>query len=954
MSDQNALDHQRHPGRRSVLAGAIAVAGTTALTAIPAPAIAAPAGSSSPGGAAGPLTEDERWRRLRDKLSEITAEWTDQTYPGAISTAMPNTALLGNGDVGVTSGGQSGVKTFYVSKGDFWTAGPDIRPLPIGGVTLRSTNVPPTADLALGANATASSTHESFTPDRAVNGLWTSGYEGWVSTVGKPQWIALDLGTEQTIARYVIRNDVAAREGTEANTTKGLRIQTSDDGTTWTDADTVTGNSDAVIDRNLSTPLTTRHVRLYLTEPTQGTTEDSVQNPRARIGQIQLFAQPGSAQEQDAVSEAEPFREVQHVLDARITTAVEMDGVPLNLETWLSAEENLLVTTVTSAGAEPVDLVVQTWAGAGGGASAAYPSTSGVSAGTAWAKRSTRPGGAWVSTGVLATRVLGAATKPPTSSGSTASTEFTLAAGGTATIVTVVAGGGQNPTGVRADAVRAVDAVKASALAGLRSRHARWWKRYWLASGIDIGRPLLERYYYAAQYFIGASSRAGKVVPGLYGIWTTTDQALFHGDIHLNYNAQSPFYGVYSSNRPELALPFVDVILDYVPEARRRARQDLTRVKPDYVSKRFPEGGMPDGVLFPVGIGPFGSTTDDGYWQQVANSLFSATQFCAYWEHTRDLDFLRDKAYPFLKLVATFFENWLEWNAGSGHYELWAGPHEGTWGKNSSPDVSLLKLTLHTLIEASHALDTDAGERRTWQHILDRLSPTPTTVHQGVKVYALAEPGSMQGDDTREIRPGDNTVNLEFIHPGEALGITSPAAERKTAVDTLDVMNSWAQINSFPKVFTQAARVGYPATSLIQRFEEVLADTLAPNLSVDDLYHGIEKSGSTEAVHSMLVQSFRGTVVLFPVWPLDQDASFDRLLLPGAFEVSAALADGAVAYAHVTSRAGGTLRLRNPWGRKGPRVTTADGRAVEFSLRDDTISLRTRPGTGYRFTPGPR
>ncbi|WP_405996784.1 glycosyl hydrolase family 95 catalytic domain-containing protein [Streptomyces sp. NBC_00829] len=937
----------RRPDRRTVLTGAVAMAGATALTAIPAPALAESTGDR-PATLAGPLTNAQRWQRLRDKLSKITGEWTDETYRGAISTTMPNTALLGNGDVGVTSGGRTGEKTFYISKSDFWNANPEPRPLPIGGVTLKSATPPPNADLALGATATASSVEGSNTPNRAVNDQWTAGYEGWVSSIGKPQWIALDLGTQQTIARFIIRNDEAARPGNEDHTTKDLKIQTSANGSNWTDVQTITGNTDAVIDRDLATLLTTRYVRLYITEPTQGTTDDSLRNPRARIGQIQLFAQPKSAQGQGP-SDRDPFHEVQHILDARITTAVVMGGVPLKLETWLSAEKNLLVTTVTSRGSQPVELVAQTWAGAGGGANPAYPATSGVSGGTAWAQRSTAPGASWVSTGALATRVLGATTKSPTSSGATASTVFTLAPGRTATIVTAVSGGGQNPTGVHASAVRAVRSVCASGMAELRDRHVDWWKRYWLASSIDIGRPVLERYYYAAQYFIGSASRPGKVAPGLYGVWTTTDQAGWHGDFHLNYNAMAPFYGVYSSNRPELALPFYDVILDYVPEARRRARQDLSRVKSDYVAKRFPSGGMPDGVLFPVGIGPYGSTTDDNYLQQVSDSLFAATQFCAYWEYTRDRTFLRDKAYPYLKLVAAFFQNWLEWNAGSGRYEMWSGPHEGTWGKNSSPDIGMLKQTLRTLVEASHELDTHAAERRTWQRLLDRLPAQPTTVYKGVPVYSLVEPGTMQGEDTRDIRPGDNTVNLEFIHPAEALGITSPAAERKIAVDTVDVMNSWGQNNSFPKVFTQAARVGYPAASLIQHFEDIIQRTVAPNLRIADPYHGIEKSGSTEAVHSMLVQSFDGTMVLFPVWPLDQDASFDRLLLPGAFEVSAALTDGAVAYVQVTSRVGGTLRLRNPWpGENRPTVTGANGRTVGFSIKHDIISVRTQRGVSYR------
>ncbi|MEU8518909.1 discoidin domain-containing protein [Streptomyces sp. NPDC048577] len=929
------------PDRRTVLAGAVVAAGTAVLTAGPAAALSGPADERHRGTTVLP-TARQRWSKLQAKLSGITGQWTDQTYSGAITTRMPNTALLGNGDVGVTSGGSIGVKTFHISKGDFWNGNGKIQPLPIGGITLKSTAAG-SDNLALGAKATASSA--LFSPDRAVNGQWAPGYEGWVSTVGKPQWIALDLGSEQKIARYVIRNDEAARPGNQAFNTQDLTVQISPDGNTWTDVDIVTGNTAAVIGRNVEA-FTTRYLRLYITEPTQGTTDDSIRNPRARIGQLELYTLPNTPPDPGAPSR-DAFHEVQRILDAHITTSVVMGGATLALDTWLAAEDNILVVTVTSKSTSPVELVAQTWAHAN---SPSYPATAGVSGDTAWAQRSTAAGTNWVSTAALGTRVLGAhSAQAPTVKGATASTVFTLRPGRTVTIVTTV-GSGKDASGVQTDAVRAAGSQNRRTLSTLARKHARWWKRYWLASGIDIGNPVLEKYYYAAQYFIGSASRPGKVVPGIFGIWTTTDQASWNGDIHLNYNAEAPFYGVYSSNRPELALPFHDVILDYVPEAQRRAQHDLARVNRDYVAQRFPSGGVPTGVLFPVGIGPFGSTTGNTYMQQVANSLFAATQFCAYYEYTRDTDFLRDKAYPYLKLVAAFFAHWLEWNAGAGQYVLWSGPHELSWGKNSTADIGMLKQTLTTLIEASHELGIDSAARRDWQNMLDHLPAQPTSVYRGATVYSLVEPGSMQGGDTRDIRPGENTVNLEFIHPAEVLGITSPAAERKIAIDTVDVMNSWRQFNSFPKVFTQAARVGYPAASLIAHFEQTIQPRLAANLRIDDGGHGIEKSGATEAINSMLVQSFQGTMMLFPVWPTDRDASFHGLLQPGAFEVSAALLNKTVAYAEITSRVGGILRLTNPWAdTRHPTVTDHRGCRVRFSLKDGIITVKTRAGGRYLF-----
>lgn len=935
-------------GRPRGYAVAVALAVAVPL-AIPGSAVAgnaAGAGNESVRAlAAGPPTPAQQWDTLRAKLAGIKGVWTDQAYSGSISNSMPNTALLGNGDVGVTSGGSTGVKTFYVSKGDFWNANPSPKPAPIGGVTITGTTAQTGTNLAIGARATASSTEGSFTPDRAVNGQWSSGYEGWVSQIGKPQWITLDLGSVKTVARYVIRNDNAARPGNAAFNTKNMAFQTSADGTNWNSADTVQNNTADVIDRSI-TAVQTRYIRVNVTEPTQSTTPDSTQNPRARIGQIELYAQSGGGTPPPAA----PFREEQNIVDGTIATTMSLSNAPVSMKTWLAADKNVLVTSVTSTGSQPVQLQASTYAGATT-PNSAYSNSAGVDGQVMWAERATASGSRWVSRGALATTVLGAsAMQTPTVSGATAKTVFTLPAGATVRVVTQIGGGGQNPSAPHNDAVTQVRTQTTASLATLDTQRADWWKNYWMRSAVELGDAVLEKFYYAAQYFIGASSRAGKTAPALYGIWTTTDSPQFSGDYHLNYNAQAPFYGVYSSNRPELSLPFHETILAYVPEAQRRARQDLTRVKSDYISGRFPSGGVPAGVLFPVGIGPYGTTTDDQYHQQVSNSLFSASQFISYYEYTQDTEFLRTKAYPFLGQVAQFFESYLERDS-AGRYSMWSGPHEGTWGKNSSADIGLLKQVLSTLIAGSQKLGVDADRRATWQNILDNLPAQPTTVFNGKTVYSLVSPGTMQGSDTRDIRPGDNTINLEFVQPADQLGINSDPAKLRIGVDTLDAMNSWGQNNSFPKVFNQAARVGYPAQSLIDKFKQVINSHLAPNLRIADPYHGIEKSGATEAVNSMLVQSDQGIITLFPVWPAGKNASFWQLRQKGAFVVSSAKESDRVSYVEVTSKAGGTLRLKNPWSTGAFTVTDAGGAAVPFTTANGVISVQTAVDRTYRIVP---
>jgi alpha-L-fucosidase 2 len=918
-------------GRRPLSTALSAAVVASLVSVVPVGATAAQAATPS---------EAQQWADVQALVGPVRGRWTNQAYSGAVSRSMPNTALLGNGDVGVVSGGSDGVKTFYVSKGNFWAGNPGPSLVALGGVTIGPAAGASSSNLALGATATASSSHGDFPPGRAVSGQWGGGYEGWVSAIGKPQTLTLDLGTAKSFTRYVVRHDAAARPAETANVTKNFTLQTSGNGSTWTTVDTVTNNTAATTDRTIAGQ-NVRYVRLNITEPTQGTTPDSVTNPRARIGQLELYA-PGAAPAPPG-----PFLEEQNVLRGDVDTTMQMGGTPISMKTWTAANDNLVVTQIQSTGSATVRLRAETWSGSQD-ARSGFTNSAGVSGNTTWATRQTPSGANWVSRASLATRLVGGTlVGAPTVTGATGRLVFDLAPGQSVRIVTGVAGGGQNPADPAPAARALAEGQTGSGLDTLYNQHLDWWKQYWLKSYVDLDDDVLERYYYAAQYFLGSASRAGRTAPGLYGIWATTDFAQFSGDMHLNYNWMANFYGAYSSNRPELALPYFDLVSAYLPEARRRAAQDLNRVKPDYVSRRFPSGGMPAGLLFPVGIAPFGSTADNNYHQQVVDSLFTVSQYVTYYELTQDQTFLSSRAYPVMKEVAAFFENWLEWDPGAQQYVLFGGPHEGLWAKNPSGDVGMLKHLLSTLVGASTTLGVDADKRATWSNILAHLPAPPTVVFNGQTVYALATPGTVTGSDTRDIHPGDNTINLEFVHPGDGLGVGSPAAARQIAISTLDVMNSWGQDNSFPKVFVQAARVGYPAQSLIDRLKGQLTAKSVANLRVADGVHGLEKSGATEAVNSLLLQSDGGVLRVFPVWPAGRSGSFVRLRAKGAFVVSSSVAAGSVGYVDITSEKAGTVRLQNPWPGTSPVVTRVGGGTVAYTQSGGVIAFPAQAGATY-------
>jgi len=182
----------------------------------------------------------------------------------------------------------------------------------------------------------------------------------------------------------------------------------------------------------------------------------------------------------------------------------------------------------------------------------------------------------------------------------------------------------------------------------LASQHKDWWVPF-LGSVVhrDTGQGNRKRWY-AALYVLGSCESRGKVAPGLWGNWSTTDNPAWNGDFHLNYNFQAPYYIGYSSNHADLSLPFYQAIWDDVGETGKPLRRS--------------HGWK--GVEFPVGIAPWGLSHNANDLDQWSNAAFAALNFIWQYQYTQDTDFLRNSAYPYLREVGDFWEDYLKMENG--------------------------------------------------------------------------------------------------------------------------------------------------------------------------------------------------------------------------------------------------------------------------------------------------
>jgi alpha-L-fucosidase 2 len=96
-------------------------------------------------------------------------------------------------------------------------------------------------------------------------------------------------------------------------------------------------------------------------------------------------------------------------------------------------------------------------------------------------------------------------------------------------------------------------------------------------------------------------------------------------------------------------------------------------------------------------------------------------------------------------------------------------------------------------------------------------------------------------------------------------------------------------------------------------------------------------------LQEMLLQSYSGTIRVFPAIPADwKDVSFKTLRAEGAFLVSASREDGSTQSVEITSEKGGLCRIENPF--KGAEYEVKGVVRKAITRHGNDLTIKTTPG----------
>ena len=661
------------------------------------------------------------------------------------------------------------------------------------------------------------------------------------------------------------------------------------------------------------------------------------------------------------------YRMDQDILNAQVLTTLKLGDATVHIRSWTADGENIFVSQVfTDTGSSNVPLQLALAMPAPDAVlHTTFPAAVGAREGMLWASRENNLNGVtdYKARAAIVVRLLGADFSDAAAAPNSAVGTFTLEAGKPVWIITVFESdariGLNGPTSevLVQSAFDRARQLSPLAVAQLETAHHEWWKQFWLKSFIQVHDKVLEDYYYGAQYVLGSSARPGHLPPSLWSNFLTTDNAGWGGRYFMNYNEEAPFYGVFSSNHSDLAEPYNRMVLAQIPWQKNRT------AAAGYQGVSFQRTFSPFTMYQPAPASiPVASAKDYKKLpsDQKSNASFSVLPLIEYYEYTRDQIFLRKQLYPVLRELDAFWRDFAVRNPeGTQWIFEHSSAHEGGDDVNPNLDLGFARRVARELIETSQVLGVDAEMRPVWQQFIDQLAPYPSGTVNGKTVYYIAASVKNNIKNQGLFEPGDQPINLEgLVYPGENLAIGGDARQLEVARNSIEEMNSWAvsrggnSNNGFCKIFPIAARIGWPAEDLVNKFKAAILHQWRPgNLTVFQGGGGIETSGSVEALDSMLLQHEDDVLRVFPDWPTTMDASFTRLRAKGAFLISSDQHAGTVSYIDVASEKGGSLVIQNPWGSHNVRVSGA-GKLGGHTLRPDAnghIILATVSGGQYHL-----
>jgi len=438
---------------------------------------------------------------------------------------------------------------------------------------------------------------------------------------------------------------------------------------------------------------------------------------------------------------------------------------------------------------------------------------------------------------------------------------------------------------------------------------------------------LFALYFQYGRYLMISSSRANSSLPiNLQGLWNDSLLPPWFGNFTSDINQEMNYWPAGPCNLAECREPQL-AFLEYLAPSARRAARD----------------GFGCRGLVINGMTIFGTKSYTSPWQDAAGWL--AQDFWEQYQFTGDRNFLKTRAYPFMKECAEFYLDFVVQHPAKGW--LVSGPAyspENTFiGPDGKPhslsvgvtmSLSIIRDLFANCIAAATELGVDADLRGELQNNLTKLAP-----------YQVSKHGQLQEwlEDFEEVNPGHRHLSHLFgLYPGKSITPDDPAlfeAARKAVLRRLDNGSGWTGW-SRAWLLNCAARLHDPelahtcALALLRKCSFPSLFDTHPRRGGDIAIFQIDGNlGGTAGIAEMLLQSHRQEIELLPALPRQwPNGSVTGLRARGGIEVSIHWKQGKLASTVLRADFDRTCKVR--YGNRGRSFTLKQGESRQLSARE--------------------
>ena len=240
------------------------------------------------------------------------------------------------------------------------------------------------------------------------------------------------------------------------------------------------------------------------------------------------------------------------------------------------------------------------------------------------------------------------------------------------------------------------------------------WTKFW-AEGARVKVPdaQIQRIFDYGMYRFGAMTDPDGVPAGLQGPWLEDDRLVpWNGDYHFNINVQECYSPAYRGGHFAHLKPLFKMVLSWRPRLKENARRFV---------------GIEDGYTLPHSVDDRGVCIG-GFWTGTidhGSTAWVAAMMMRYYRYSRDLAFLRDSAYDFMKGAMNVYLAMMVEDGGRlalplGPSPEWGGAHaKGSVGRNPSFQLAAAHRLARDLVEAAAALGEKPDPR--WLDVMKRL-----------------------------------------------------------------------------------------------------------------------------------------------------------------------------------------------------------------------------------------